>query len=272
MLENALYGPSALSDVFSVLQNSKYVSYLNVAGNSSFANDRKRVLSGSISSIPTPLFNNIYFNKINLASNNFSGQLPDWLADTFLWIDVSDNPNLSGPLPPSLTESIEPPVNFWTYTQYCDFENTGLCVPSDWQYQPTCIQSVADSLNTCGENGTQTVPVMPLGEFPMPAETSGVTGIWGGWPTGAKESDASGGAEISVWQGTLIGIGAVVVVMIMAVTMVRRRRQQAPSADLTGNTGTEFLGSGANVTACADAQTLPAYAPPTPMYSPPAPK
>lgn len=79
--------------------------------------------------IPEALGNLSNLVFLNLSHCDLSGGVPDTLGTlSRLWtLDLSVNPQLTGPLPPSLTEMSD--------LKYIDFRGTGLCAPADAAFQ-----------------------------------------------------------------------------------------------------------------------------------------
>ena len=109
--KNQLSGP-----IPAALGNLTNLQYLHLSGNQ---------LSGPI---PAALGNLASLQYLSLSDNQLSGPIPAELGNlgNLEWLWLSNNSLLSGPLPLNLTDI--PVVLFW-------YNNTGLCVPVNVQFQ-----------------------------------------------------------------------------------------------------------------------------------------
>ncbi|KAJ3389536.1 hypothetical protein HDU84_008647 [Entophlyctis sp. JEL0112] len=147
-MDNAIAGSTVLSPLFAVLNSITYFMSLNLT--SSVGVNSSTLLSGSIPELPKHMADPAgYFTFLYVANNNLNGSIPPSLSDSVGILDVSNNVNLTGPLPPS---AALPYVNNgeWTQTWRCNFANTTVCVNSSWPYSPGCIRDIHAALPYCG--------------------------------------------------------------------------------------------------------------------------
>ncbi|KAJ3069328.1 hypothetical protein HDU98_007615 [Podochytrium sp. JEL0797] len=150
---DAVYGDSILNTLLESLQNPTYFQILNVTASASAT----KVLNGTMPPLPPGLARKtIFFTSFGATNQNLSGPIPPNYADSLAFFNVSNNPLLSGPLPSSInidqTSNKNPQ---WIQTKVCQFQNTQLCIPDGWAYQPSCVRDMAFSLPMCAIGAMQ---------------------------------------------------------------------------------------------------------------------
>ncbi|KAJ3069329.1 hypothetical protein HDU98_007616 [Podochytrium sp. JEL0797] len=150
---DAVYGDSILNTLLESLQNPTYFQILNVTASASAT----KVLNGTMPPLPPGLARKTsFFSSFGATNQNLSGPIPPNYADSLAFFNVSNNPLLSGPLPSSINTDLTSDKNpQWTQTRGCQFQNTQLCIPDGWAYQPSCIRDMAFSLPMCAIGAMQ---------------------------------------------------------------------------------------------------------------------
>ncbi|KAJ3354397.1 hypothetical protein HDU83_005322 [Entophlyctis luteolus] len=244
-MDNAIAGSTVLSPLFAVLNSITYFMSLNLT--SSVGVNSSTLLSGSIPELPKHMADPAgYFTFLYVANNNLNGSIPPSLSDSVGILDVSNNVNLTGPLPPS---AALPYVNNgeWTQTWRCNFANTTVCVNSSWPYSPGCIRDIHAALPYCGTSVLAPIdPTDPL-----------------------ASTDNSGAiADTAMILKYVAAVLVLAVIIVIGFFFFRWRRisrrievdnVQAQLGDASG----EYELSDVN----REVLDLPAYAPPAPDYS-----
>ncbi|KAJ3073917.1 hypothetical protein HDU98_000304 [Podochytrium sp. JEL0797] len=247
----AIYGDSILSPLLTSLQIPRYFQILNVTGSAS----PTRILNGTIPPLPAVLASRTgYFYSFAATNQNLSGPIPSSYADSLAYFNVSNNPLLSGPLPSSINTNLTSNKNpQWTQTSVCRFQNTQLCIPDGWPYQPSCIRDMAFSLPMCA-TGAMQVTIDPKD------------------PNVSDNNDWSGSGTWTQ-QFAIMSIMSVIFIMWMMVWIRRRRAMQAQveaaarEDDYYSHVSPERRREDIELQLRrADDMNLPTYEPPAPGY------